>query len=292
MLVKDLFDPGIARPRSVERHHLFPKKYLASIGISGTRQVNAIGNMAFLDWSDNTAVSGSAPVDYLPKMTARMDSRQYERQAHWHALPVGWEQLDYAAFVAKRQTLIARVVREGFETIGGGRPVVSEQGIIDVIRGGESRTVEFKSTARWNVRAGKQDPVMEQVVVKTVCGFLNAEGGRLLIGVDDDGTAIGLEQDLATLGTKCNVDGFELFLRQLLERGLTTVTANTVQLRFHEMEARQICEVAVAASGRPVFVKPAKSSGSDSMGFWVRVGNSTRQLHGDDMVQYQNDHWG
>jgi hypothetical protein len=50
--------------------------------------------------------------------------------------------------------------------------------------------------------------------------------------------------------------------------------------------------VSVAASGKPVFSKPIKGSGSETSEFWVRVGNQTKQLHGDDMVEYQNLHWG
>ncbi len=134
---------------------------------------------------------------------------------------------------------------------------------------------------------------MEHVVVKTVCALLNSEGGSLLIGVDDAGQVLGLEQDFATLGSKQNADGFELFLRQLLDNALSAVTANTVRIRFHELNGRQLCEVAVvASSGRPVFAKPAKGSGTAGSEFWIRVGNSTRQLHGDDMVQYQGEHWG
>ena len=49
----------------------------------------------------------------------------------------------------------------------------------------------------------------------------------------------------------------------------------------------------VAASGKPVFAKPTKGQGStDASEFWVRTGNQTRQLHGDDMVHYQAEHWG
>ena len=54
---------------------------------------------------------------------------------------------------------------------------------------------------------------MQQRLVKTVCGFLNAEGGTLLIGVDDSGVPIGLTNDMSTLGNKANRDGYELFLR-------------------------------------------------------------------------------
>lgn len=31
---------------------------------------------------------------------------------------------------------------------------------------------------------------------------------------------------------------------------------------------------------------------SSATEFWVRVGNATKQLHGDDMFEYRADHWG
>jgi hypothetical protein len=103
---------------------------------------------------------------------------------------------------------------------------------------------------------------------------------------------LGLKYDFATPGSKPNADGFELFLRQLVENSLSVVTAETVRISFHEIGPEQICEVSVAASGRPVFAKPPKGTGLDGLEFWVRVGNATRQLHGDEMVQYQKQHWG
>ena len=32
--------------------------------------------------------------------------------------------------------------------------------------------------------------------------------------------------------------------------------------------------------------------GADKTEFWVRVGNQTKQLHGDDMIEYMSNHWG
>jgi hypothetical protein len=64
---------------------------------------------------------------------------------------------------------------------------------------------------------GQHDSRMEHSVVKTARGLLNAEGGSLLIGVNDPGKVLGLDDDLGTLGSKANVDGYELFLRQLLD---------------------------------------------------------------------------
>jgi hypothetical protein len=43
----------------------------------------------------------------------------------------------------------------------------------------------------WNVKEKKKDKAIEQVVVKTVAGFLNGRGGTLLIGVTDDRRPVG-----------------------------------------------------------------------------------------------------
>lgn len=289
--VSHLLDPSITAPRSIERHHLFPRKYLASTGVTGTRQVNAVANMAFLDWAENASISANAPHAYWSVMTAQVSPEKLKRQIHLHALPIGWEQLEYPTFLERRRGLIAKVVREGFATLWGTTQVPREATTEDLIAAGESQTTEFKSTARWNLHTQQADSKLEQVIVKTVCGFLNAEGGNLLIGVDDSGEPIGLENDFKSL-SKGNPDGYELFLRQLLDTNLSVPTAMTVKIRFEEVRAQQICVVSVAASGKPVFARPVKGSGGNAEEFWVRTGNSTKQFHGDDLLEYREQHWG
>jgi hypothetical protein len=290
--VRHLLEPSTVAPRSVERHHLFPRKYLASIGVTGLRQVNAIANMAFLDWSENATISDSAPSDYWPVMSAKVPSDRLKRQVYLHALPVGWEQLDYSTFLARRRPLIAKIIHEGFATLWGTGQVPSDATIADVIAAGESQTTEFKSTARWNLHTQQADPKLEHVIVKTVCGFLNAEGGTLLIGVSDSGEALGLDNDFSTLGSKNNPDGYELFLRQLLDANLSVSTAGTVRIRFETLGGQLICVISTAASGKPVFAKTPRGSSGNADEFWVRTGNSTRQLHGDDLIEYIDQHWG
>jgi hypothetical protein len=95
------------------------------------------------------------------------------------------------------------------------------------------------------------DPKLEHVIVKTVCGFLNAEGGVLLICVADVGAVLGVAPDLSTF-IMSNLDGYELFLRQLLDTNLSASTAHTVRMRFEDVSAGQsVCLVSVAASGNP-----------------------------------------
>src|SRR5206468_7845903 len=68
----------------------------------------------------------------------------------------------------------------------------------DLIRAGESKWVEFKQTGRVNVHTGQPDKVMGDMVVRAVAGFMNAEGGILLLGVTDTGDVSGIEVDLKT----------------------------------------------------------------------------------------------
>ena len=59
--------------------------------------------MAFLDWPENATISADDPLQYWPEMTAGIDPERLKRQAYWHALPVGWEQLDYPTFLERRR---------------------------------------------------------------------------------------------------------------------------------------------------------------------------------------------
>ena len=290
--IRELLDPNVTAPRSIERHHLFPRAYLSAQGVDTTRQVNAIANMAFLDWSENATISAEDPLEYWPGMTTGMDADRLRRQCYWHALPVGWEQLGYPTFLERRRDLIAQVVRDGFNRLWDEDP--GDEGLSaasDLIAVGESQTVEYKSTARWNLHTEQADKKLEHVITKTVCGFLNAEGGTLLIGVDDDGQALGLQDDMATLGSKASPDGYELFLRQRLDNDLSIPTASVVKIRFERVHGADVCLVSAAASGKPVFARP-RDAGPAPTEFWVRVGNATKQLHGDDMPEYQSAHWG
>ncbi|MGE0490530.1 MAG: DUF262 domain-containing protein [Vulcanimicrobiota bacterium] len=288
--MREVSDPSVVAPRSVERHHLFPKAYLAQQGLTKTSQVNAIANMAFLDWPENMEIGAQNPMSYWPVMRDKLDSGRIDRQAEWHALPVGWEQLDYPSFLEKRRKLIAKVVRKGFEQLSEHAHATTRSDLESVVAAGESQTVEFKSTARWNLRVGQQDKKMEHVIVKTVGGFLNAEGGTLVIGVDDEGQVLGLENDYKTLGSKANRDGYELFLRQHLDNFLSVPTARIVRIRFEQLQGLDVCVVSVAPSARPVFSR-ALEGGKQPSEFWVRIGNATKQLHGEEMVQYQKDRW-
>ena len=166
------------------------------------------------------------------------------------------------------------------------------QGVAELLAAGESDRVEFKSTARVNLRTGQKDERMEQVIAKTACAFLNADGGTLVIGVDDAGTPLGLEQDLATMKSP-DLDRYELWLRDLLTASLGQTAAATVGIEFPsapvgEGEARTVCRVTCVPSPRPVYLRHGRGASPE---LWVRSGNSTRQLSVDEATEYVMHRW-
>ena len=74
--IRDLFDPNTMAPRGIEQHHLFPRAHLGKEEVTGSRQVNAIANMAFLDWPKNVGIAAVSPQEYWPKMTASMEKER------------------------------------------------------------------------------------------------------------------------------------------------------------------------------------------------------------------------
>ena len=129
----------------------------------------------------------------------------------------------------------------------------------------------------------------EWIISKSISGFMNGEGGTLLIGVADDGTVTGLDSDYATL-SKGDRDGYELFLTQLIADKITGPSPLLCRVSFHEIDGRDVCRIDVAASAKPVFTSPLNSK--DYTDFWVRQGNKTDQFRGTELVEYKDEHWG
>ena len=147
---------------------------------------------------------------------------------------------------------------------------------------GESKHVEFKQTARVNSHTNRRDPVMEQMVVKTVAAFMNTEGGTLLIGVADSGEVTGLQADIKTLGKKQNIDGFELWLNGLLYKALGPAAASKTQPNFEDVQNHVLCRLDVAPATEPTFARNSKGEAE----YFIRLGNSTRRLNTEEALGY------
>jgi len=118
MNVSQLLDPALhGNKSSIERHHLYPKAYLKRLGITEPRDTNQIANYALVEWSDNVSIADSPPANYFPKYAARLSAEELAHTRYWHALPEGWEHMDYQEFLAARRKGIAWVIRDGFKRL-------------------------------------------------------------------------------------------------------------------------------------------------------------------------------
>ena len=171
----------------------------------------------------------------------------------------------------------------------GLRPAVEQRRTAaELIAAGENHGVEFKQTARWNVHTSQRDPKIELAIAKTIAGFLNADGGVLLIGVTDDGMTTGLHDDLSLM-KKPDLDRYELWLGDHLERCLGKPALRNIRVSFELVDRSQVCRTDVQASPEPVFLD--EPGGNREADMYVRMGNSTRKLLTDEALEYARQHW-
>ena len=118
MKVSELLDPTTkAKKTALERHHLFPRKYLQRIGVREKRLINQVANYALVEWSDNIKISDRAPRDYVPELEKRFASDELQQMYDWHGLPSNWYELDYEDFLKERRRRIALIIKSGFERL-------------------------------------------------------------------------------------------------------------------------------------------------------------------------------
>ena len=134
---------------------------------------------------------------------------------------------------------------------------------------------EFKETFCVPIQGGSSKAVKMEVA-KAVAALANAGGGRLFIGVRDDGTAAGLKSDLQ----QCkNTDKLELAIRNFLDSKLSSLV--DVEFRFME-EDYVVILVPKQDTGNWIYTKEDE--------FYVRRGNQSQKLTSKQTAEYQRSH--
>jgi hypothetical protein len=115
MKVRELLSAtGYGKRETLERHHLFPRKYLMSQGITSLRETNQVANYALLEARDNLDIRAEAPRDYAPRYESRFSPDELELMYRYHALFPKWYEMDYQEFLQERRKRMAAITREGF----------------------------------------------------------------------------------------------------------------------------------------------------------------------------------
>lgn len=154
-----------------------------------------------------------------------------------------------------------------------------------LIAQGEGPKLEFKSSFRWDRAEERTNRGLETVVLKTLAGLMNANGGTLLIGVADDGTIDGLEADVRSLRRQ-DLDGFEQALTGAVAAHLGADLCPYLQIVFHRIQDKDICRVLAAPAPRPVFLRERKGPA-----FYLRTGGGTRPLDVQEATRHIAGRW-
>ncbi len=119
LLVSKLFEVGTdGNRKSLEKHHLFPKAYLKSLGYPDSK-INQMANYALIDWKDNMDILDEAPSSYYPIICEGRTEEEILRMEKENALPHGWENMDYDEFLIERRKLMAAKIKQAYEILKG-----------------------------------------------------------------------------------------------------------------------------------------------------------------------------
>ena len=276
----------------LENDHIFPSAILKKHGYGrGNRLKYALAqeltNRALLTQVANRRKSAKQAADYLREIKEKSPGA-LEKQC----IPTDeslWEIENYEEFLTTRRNILAEKLNKYLT--GLAVEIEDDYGsasIEEILAEGESEELEFKSSLRWDYKQGCVNKLLEGVIVKTVSAFANSDGGTLMIGVDDEGCPLGLENDYASLGA--DKDKFELHLRNLLNQQIgTSFVASSIKTNFPVIDEIEICQVDVTRSREPIILSITDKNGVKSEKVYVRSGNSSQELSMSEFDQYRKD---
>jgi CBS domain-containing protein len=148
----------------------------------------------------------------------------------------------------------------------------------------EGQHLEFKAGLRYNSRRNCLDSDLEFNCLKTICAFLNAEGGDLLIGVADDKRVVGIESEYVFF--KMNRDKFQDHLINQISHKLGDTCHKNIKFSFHVLYNKEICRIHIRPSLVPVFLQH-----NGKQAFYVRTGNGSRAFQISDATRYMVERW-
>lgn len=152
-----------------------------------------------------------------------------------------------------------------------------------LIRYGESKTLEFKQSLSLNIHTKQKDNAMEHAVIKSIAGFMNADGGELLIGVEDSGKITGIDTELNMFykasSIQIQIDKFLQHFLNLFNKKIGDKFHNLVNYKVLKIDDNHIFSMTCNESDEEIFVDNT---------YFIRSNPATIALEGKAMIDYIN----
>ncbi|MDE6207163.1 MAG: ATP-binding protein [Muribaculaceae bacterium] len=159
--------------------------------------------------------------------------------------------------------------------------------------GSESKYLEFKTSLVFPAGKPGEDcrespKEQQQHILSRIAGFLNAAGGQLYIGVNNDGYEVGMAEDFRYYD-RCRIplfagkhphkvsdlDSLCVFLEDLVDQAFGHSTARKVSISSDDEATKGVIRIEIEQSLEPVFL--------DGRLYVRQSGQSTREYHGEDI---------
>lgn len=154
--------------------------------------------------------------------------------------------------------------------------MISEEEWRQILTDKENETIEFKTTFKWDVRENRCNRDLPKEVSQTICAFSNSRGGKIHIGITDDGEIYGLEDDIRHCFNR-SIDVLQMeipkSIKEILGGGGINFTMDIISY-----ENKKICVITVLPSEEPVFYENRE--------FYVRKGTADYKLSTKDAYEY------
>ena len=149
----------------------------------------------------------------------------------------------------------------------------------NIIEGGRSKTVEFEDRL---LPDAESDEAAKKRIAHHVAAFANTAGGHVVIGVSEDGQIEGIEQDFKAVTT--DEEGFQKQLENTIKEQLgETFASQRTSLSLETIGTNSVCLIEVEPSNEPIH--------TDGNEFYIRDGDSTKQLNSRDSEEYIKKHY-
>ncbi len=280
---------NMGKKYSLEWDHIFPYSVLKEKGYDKNNKykyslAQEITNRAVLTQIANRKKSNELAENYLKEVKEKFPSA-----LKLQLIPEKeflWKLENFEEFLKTRREMLAQALNDFLNNITTTEEVESHASIEDIIAEGESSELEFKSSLRWDYREKQVNKKLEAVVLKAIASFNNTEGGTLIIGVEDEGDILGLDNDYNSLGN--GRDKFEIHLRNLVNEHFGKVfSTNNVKIVFEEINGLDVCIVNIEKGSKPLYLNVIDGN-LKSEKFYIRSGNTSQELRISEANEYIN----
>lgn len=179
-----------------------------------------------------------------------------------------------------------------------------------IISKGETGYTEFKQSTLWSINITKEDikksrslevhhykqKASKVIIAKSICAFLNTNGGNLLIGIketkgdEEKIEIVGIDNEYKKLRDHSK-DGYKrMLIDEVIKPYFPSQIFNHLnqylEIKFIELEEKTICWIKINKSDRRVFLTV-----NEKELFYIRVDSENRILEGEKLVEYCLRNW-